>query len=177
MWWSSVGRCCRWSASWPGNWPGPPRCWPSARTCSGGPRRRWWCRVAEPLPHWYARGELRTRARIYRRLLGAQVLGQASYRTSFAFDLVANAMIPAVELLSILALFHVTRTLGGFTTSEVVVMYGLAATAFSIADLAVGNIEKIRDYVRRGQLDAVLVRPMSVLGQLLALDFAPRRTA
>jgi ABC-2 type transport system permease protein len=133
--------------------------------------------VAEPLPRWYARGELRTRGRIYSRLLGAQVRGQASYRTSFAFDLVANAMIPAVELLSILALFHVTRTLGGFSTSEVVVMYGLAATAFSLADLAVGNIEKIRDYVRRGQLDAVLVRPMSVLGQLLALDFAPRRTA
>jgi ABC-2 type transport system permease protein len=133
--------------------------------------------VAEPLPRWYARGELATRARIYRVLLRAQVRGQASYRTSFAFDLVANAMIPAVELLSILALFQVTRTLGGFSTSEVVVMYGLAATAFSVADLAVGNIEKIRDYVRQGRLDAVLVRPMSVLGQLVSLDFAPRRTA
>src|SRR5262249_7458844 len=145
MWWWSGDRCCRWSAWWPGSWPGRSHFWPSACTCSAGPRRSWWCRVAEPLPRWYARGELATRARIYRGLLRAQVRGQASYRASFAFDLVANAMIPAVELLSILALFHVTRTLGGFSTSEVVVMYGLAATAFSVADLAVGNIEKIRD--------------------------------
>jgi ABC-2 type transport system permease protein len=132
--------------------------------------------VAEPLPRWYIRGELATRARIYRQLLGAQLRGQVSYRTSFAFDLAANAMIPIVELVSILAVFHVARTLGGFTSSQVVVMYGLAATSFALADLGVGNIEKIRDYVREGRLDAVLVRPMSVLGQLVSLDFAMRRT-
>jgi ABC-2 type transport system permease protein len=39
----------------------------------------------------------------------------------------------------------------------------------------VGNIERIRVYVRTGLLDALLVRPLGALGQLLATDFAPRR--
>ncbi len=112
---------------------------------------------------------------VYRRLIAGQVRGQASYRLSFGLDLAANALIPVVELISILAVFHVTRTLGGFTTAEVLVMYGLTATAFGLADLGVGNIEKIRLYVRQGLLDAVLVRPLSVLGQLVVLDFTLKR--
>jgi ABC-2 type transport system permease protein len=112
---------------------------------------------------------------VYRRLVAAQIRGHASYRSSFVLDLAANGLIPVIDLAGLLAMFRVTRTLGGFTAAEVVVMYGLAAVAFAIADLAVGNIEKLRDYVRRGLLDAVLVRPLSVLGQLLALDFTIRR--
>jgi ABC-2 type transport system permease protein len=114
---------------------------------------------------------------VYARLLVAQVRGHASYRSSFLLDLLGNALVPMIDLAALLAMFRVTRTLGGFSAADVVVMYGLAAVAFAIADLAVGNIEKLREYVRRGLLDAVLVRPLSVLGQLLALDFAIRRVA
>jgi ABC-2 type transport system permease protein len=115
------------------------------------------------------------RLAIYRRLLGAQVRGQTAYRASFIIDMVGQSIAPIIDLVAILAVFRVTRTLGGFTSPEVLVMFGLSATAFAMADLAVGNIEKLRDYVRRGLLDAVLVRPLSVLGQLLALDFSTRR--
>jgi ABC-2 type transport system permease protein len=115
------------------------------------------------------------RLAIYRRLLGAQVRSQTAYRASFVLDLLGQMAAPIIDLVAILALFRVTRTLGGFTASQVLVMFGLAATAFALADSAVGNIEKLRDYVRRGLLDAVLVRPLSVLGQLLVLDFTTRR--
>jgi ABC-2 type transport system permease protein len=114
---------------------------------------------------------------IYRRLLGAQVRGQASYRTSFALDLTANALAPLLDLLTVVVMFRVTRTLGGFSATEVLVMFGLSATAFGLADLAVGNIEKLRLYVRMGLLDALLIRPLGVLGQLLTMDFGLRRIA
>jgi ABC-2 type transport system permease protein len=114
---------------------------------------------------------------VYRRLLAAQVRGQASYRASFALDLAGNALVPLIDVLVIMAMFRVTRTLGGFTAIEVLVMFGLAGTSFALADLAVGNIEKIRSYVREGLLDTVLVRPLSALGQLLAVDFTIRRVA
>lgn len=112
---------------------------------------------------------------VYGRLVAAQIRGHASYRSSFLLDLAANALVPMIDLAGLLTMFRVTRTLGGFSAADVVVMYGLAAVAFALADLAVGNIEKMRDYVRRGLLDAVLVRPLSVLGQLLSLDFTIRR--
>jgi ABC-2 type transport system permease protein len=44
-----------------------------------------------------------------------------------------------------------------------------------LADLVVGNVERIRLYVRVGTLDAVLVRPLSTLWQLVALDVSTRR--
>ena len=115
------------------------------------------------------------RLTVYRHLMGAQVRGQFSYRASFLIDLAAQAISPVIDLLAIVAVFRVTRTLGGFTAVEVLLMFGLSSTAFAIADLTVGNIEKIREYVRRGLLDAVLVRPLSVLGQVLTLDFSLRR--
>ncbi len=114
---------------------------------------------------------------IYGRLILGQIRGQASYRSSFLLDMAANTLVPVTELLSILAVFQVTRSLGGFDTAEVLVMYGLGASAFATADLTVGNIERLRMYVRHGLLDAVLVRPLSVLGQLVALDFTPRRVS
>jgi viologen exporter family transport system permease protein len=120
---------------------------------------------------------MRARVGIYRHLVAAQVRSHASYRASFVLDLAGNAMIPAIDLLVVVATFRVTRVLGGFSAVEVLVMFGLSATAFALADLAVGNIEKIRIYVREGLLDAVLLRPLSALGQLVAVDFTVRRVA
>jgi ABC-2 type transport system permease protein len=114
---------------------------------------------------------------IYRALLAAQLRAQASYRGSFAIDLAANALIPLIDLAAVVGLFQVTPSLGGFSAAEVLVIFGLSATSFALADLIVGNIERIRLYVRHGTLDATLIRPLSVLGQLLSLDFTIRRVA
>ena len=57
-----------------------------------------------------------TRLAIYRRLLGAQVRGQASYRASFVLDLVGQrGRADHRRDRRSLAVFRVTRTLGGFT--------------------------------------------------------------
>jgi ABC-2 type transport system permease protein len=112
---------------------------------------------------------------VYRHLIRAQVRSQAAYRTSFVLDLAGNALIPVIDVLVILALFRVTRTVGGFNAFDVLAMFGLSTTAFALGDLAVGNIERMRVYVRQGTLDAVLARPLSTLGQLVALDFSLRR--
>jgi ABC-2 type transport system permease protein len=72
-------------------------------------------------------------------------------------------------------LFRVTPTLGGFGFAEVFLMAALASCAFATADLAVGNVERLRQYVRSGLFDALLVRPLSSLAQLMAMDVATRR--
>lgn len=113
----------------------------------------------------------------YRRIIAAQIRGQASYRTSFALDLTANALVPLIDLVAIVAVFGVTRTLGTFSAIEVLVMFGLSGFGFSLADLLVGNIEKVQIYVRQGLLDTVLVRPLPVLGQLITGDFTVRRVS
>ncbi|GAA4899062.1 ABC-2 type transport system permease protein [Stackebrandtia albiflava] len=111
----------------------------------------------------------------YLRLTAAQVRSQAQYRFSFVLDLFGQTAVTVLDFLTILVLFRITPVLGGFELHEVLVMSGIAITGFSIADLAVGNVEQLAHYVRTGLLDAMLIRPRRVLPQLLAVDFQLRR--
>jgi ABC-2 type transport system permease protein len=108
-------------------------------------------------------------------MLAAQVRGQAQYRASLATEVTASAVFAVIDLVGVLILFRVSRTIGGFAFREVFLMTTLAGCGFALADLAVGNIERLRTYVRAGLFDALLVRPLGTLPQLLAMDFAPRR--
>ena len=65
-------------------------------------------------------------------------------------------------LLAILVIFTQVTSLGGFSAGEVVLIYGLAATAFGLADLAVGQVEALPDYIRTGEFDELRAH---VLGQ------------
>ncbi|MCP2327825.1 ABC-2 type transport system permease protein [Hamadaea flava] len=113
--------------------------------------------------------------RPYVALALAQVRSQASYRVSFWLDMAGNLVVLSADLMAMLVMFQVTDDLGGFSRPQVLLMFAITAVAFALADLAVGNIERIRVYVRTGTLDTVLVRPLGVLGQLLAVDFSIRR--
>jgi ABC-2 type transport system permease protein len=111
----------------------------------------------------------------YGRLLTAQARSQFQYRTSFAMEVVASAVFGSIDLLSVLILFRVSRTIGGFEFPAAFLMASLAACGFSLADLLISDIERIRVYVRTGLLDTVLIRPLGVLPQLLAGDIGIRR--
>lgn len=114
----------------------------------------------------------------YLRLLRGQVRAQTAYRASFAIDLASNLSATVVEVLTVLVLFRAVATqLAGFTLPETLVIVGLAACGFAAADLAVGNIERLRQYVRTGWLDTLLLRPLRALPQLLVMDVGLRRLA
>lgn len=111
----------------------------------------------------------------YRRMLAAQVRSMTQYRASFVLDLCTQTVFTVLDIVAVLVIFRVTPNLGGFTLRQVLLVSSLAAIGFAMSDLLVGNVERLRHYVRTGLLDAVLIRPLSALGQLLVLDFAPRR--
>ncbi len=111
----------------------------------------------------------------YRQLVRAQVRSQTQYRASFVADVVGSLMFGVIDVASVLVVFRVTPTLGGFGFPEVFLMTALAGCAFAMADLAVGNVERLRQYVRSGMFDALLVRPLGSLTQLAAMDVATRR--
>nr|WP_310376522.1 ABC-2 family transporter protein [Catenuloplanes atrovinosus] len=96
---------------------------------------------------------------------------------SFAIDLATNVSATVLDVATVIVLFTVTDLVGGFRLEESLVMAGLGLCAFNLADLTVGNIERIRLYVRTGLMDAVLVRPLGPLGQLLAMDLPLRKVS
>jgi ABC-2 type transport system permease protein len=111
----------------------------------------------------------------YVRLVAAQVRGQTQYRASFLMDLVSSGVLTLIDVAIVFVMFSVRGELGGFGGRELLLMVGLSSLGFSMADCAVGNVERLQFYVRTGRFDAVLVRPLSSLAQLVAMDFAPRR--
>ncbi|WP_432831372.1 ABC transporter permease [Dactylosporangium sp. CA-092794] len=110
--------------------------------------------------------------RAYWELLRGQLRSQASYRVSFTVDLVANVGSTALDIATVLVLFGVTRTLGGFDLHEALVVSGISALSFAVGDVLIGNIERVSQYVRTGRIDAVLVRPLHALPQLVLLDMS-----
>jgi ABC-2 type transport system permease protein len=113
--------------------------------------------------------------RAYVHLTRGQVRSQAAYRVSFLVDVLGAATGTIFDVLTVLVLFRATRTLGGFGLAEAMVMVGLSAAGFAVADTVVGNVDRLQFYVRTGLLDAVLVRPLGALPQLVLGDLALRK--
>lgn len=112
---------------------------------------------------------------VYRRLIGAQIRSQVAYRRSFAMACVGDMVAQATELVAILVIFSRVTSLGGFAREHVLLMYALASTAFGLADLLVGQLDKLSIYLRTGKFDTLLTRPLSSLGQIMVSDFQLRR--
>ncbi|GAA1347092.1 ABC transporter permease [Saccharothrix algeriensis] len=113
--------------------------------------------------------------RVYPRLVAARLRGQASYRTSFALECVGQAFAQMGELVVILVLFHRVDAVGGFSATEVLLVYAIASTAFGIADLVAGQLNELPDYIRTGKFDVLLLRPLGTLPQIVVSDVRLRR--
>lgn len=112
---------------------------------------------------------------MYARLVGAQVRAQIRYKVSFTVDLVATTLAAGLDLGTVLVLFRVAPDIAGFGVRQGFLIASLASCGFASADFVMGNIDRLQNIIRLGTLDAVMVRPLSVLCQLLAGEFALRR--
>ncbi|HEU4346443.1 MAG TPA: ABC-2 family transporter protein [Actinoplanes sp.] len=116
-------------------------------------------------------GELRA----YAALIGGQFRSVASYRASFAVELITNTASTAFDVITVIVLFSSARAVAGFTLAEALLVVSLSSCGFSLADFIVGNIDHLKTYVRAGTMDAVLVRPLGALAQLICLDLPVRK--
>ncbi len=113
--------------------------------------------------------------RVYPKLIGARLRSQLSYRASFLLDCLGQALGQAAELVVILVLFSRIDALGGFSASEVLLMYAIAATGFGLADTVAGQLNELPHYIRTGQFDTLLLRPLGTLPQIMVSDVRLRR--
>ncbi|GGT40639.1 transporter [Streptomyces atratus] len=98
-----------------------------------------------------------------------------AYRASFAMTAFGNFAVTAFDFVAILLMFQHVDALGGYTLAEIALLYGASGTAFGLADLVMGSMDRLGRRVRDGTLDTLLVRPVPVLAQVAADRFALRR--
>ncbi|MEH0555716.1 ABC transporter permease [Streptomyces sp. B21-101] len=115
--------------------------------------------------------------RAYRLIAGMWIRSTLTYRMSFAMTVVGGLLVTGLDFVAILLMFSQVDVLGGYTLPEIALLYGLSATSFGAADLAIGSAGRLGTRVRDGTLDMLLVRPAPVLAQVAADRFALRRVA
>lgn len=117
----------------------------------------------------------REAVRVYLLIVGMWVRSTMAYRTSFVLTALGNFAATGLDFVMILLMFSHITVLGGFTLAEVAFLYGSTSTAFGVADLVMGSMDRLGRRVRDGTLDTLLLRPAPVLAQVAADRFALRR--
>jgi viologen exporter family transport system permease protein len=111
----------------------------------------------------------------YAQIARLWVRASRAYPVSWALLIVGGFLITGIDFVGIWILFQNVEDLGGFDLHEVAFLYGGTGVAFAVADLFVGRVERLGQLIRLGRLDQMLVRPVPVLVQVCADEFALRR--
>lgn len=157
----------------------------AGRPCSRWRPGGWWSRVAEvrvegvvgaePGIAFAERSRLVEGVRAYGLIVAMWLRSTMAYRASFVMTAVGNFVATGFDFVTIMLMFTHVDVLGGYTLPEIALLYGASATAFGLADLVLGSMDRVGRRVRDGTLDTLLVRPVPVLAQVAADRFALRR--
>ncbi len=131
----------------------------------GAPTAVWWCRVADIVQG----------VRAYLLLAGMWVRATMTYRASFAMMTLSQFLVTFIDFAAILVMFSHVDSLGGFDLAEMALLYAASSLALGLADLLVGNCERLGRDVRSGSFDVMLIRPVPALVQVATNAFSLRR--
>ncbi|MFD8969580.1 ABC transporter permease [Streptomyces sp. NPDC059568] len=127
------------------------------------------------IPRLSRRAAVQDGLRAYGLIVAMWMRSTMAYRASFAMTAFGNFAATAFDFVAILLMFTHVDALGGYSLPEVAFLYGTSATAFGLADLLLGSMDRLGRRVRDGTLDTLLLRPVPVLAQVAADRFALRR--
>lgn len=108
-------------------------------------------------------------------LMGASLRSQLDYRLSFFLQSLSNVFFLIADFTLLSALIAKHHTLNGWTLAECGFFFFLIQSAYTAADLVGSGWLDVSQLVRAGHLERILLRPMSPLLQLVALDLRLRR--
>ncbi|MBI3962354.1 MAG: ABC-2 family transporter protein [Deinococcus sp.] len=115
--------------------------------------------------------------RLYLALISVRIRAQMQYRASFALDVLGTCFGTFVSFITLAAVFGRFGNIGGWKLGEVAFLYGLVETSLAVADMLFGGFDTpfFSELIRRGTLDQLLLRPLSLVLQVFGADFVLRR--
>jgi ABC-2 type transport system permease protein len=113
----------------------------------------------------------------FTRIARLWVRASMAYPASFWMLAVGSFVMTGLDFAAILVIFGRVDSLGGFTLHQVAFLYAGTGVGIAFGDFAVGRVERLGSMIRLGRLDTMMTKPVPLLVQVLADEFALRRLA
>ena len=95
----------------------------------------------------------------------------AEYRADFLFGLASMFLMHAATLVFIALVFERVKTVRGYSFAECAFIFGFSVIPQGVLTACFSNLFRMSHYVRTGELDRVLLRPLPPLFQIAASRF------
>ncbi|MFR5864325.1 MAG: ABC transporter permease, partial [Acutalibacteraceae bacterium] len=112
--------------------------------------------------------------RLYGKYLAMLLKTQLSYKASFAMTVVGQFLVSFTAFLGVYFLYDRFHEVEGYSFAEVLLCFAVTLTAFSLAECFARGFDVFPRLIRTGALDRILLRPRSVVFQVLTsnMDFS-----
>jgi ABC-2 type transport system permease protein len=108
---------------------------------------------------------------LYVRILTAQIKAILEYQTDFWMMVFGAVLLNGAGFIFISTIFsRFPNGIAGWTKWQVVVIYALVFFAEGVGSLFFEGTWRMNQYVNRGELDFILLRPVAPMGQVMASD-------
>jgi ABC-2 type transport system permease protein len=104
-------------------------------------------------------------------LVTASIRGQMQYRLNFVIGVLSGLFFQGIGIVFVWAILETFTSLGGWSFTEIALLYGLRLTAHGLYLTFFSNFFSIDEMVREGRYDRLLVRPIHPLLQLMFSEF------
>jgi len=119
-------------------------------------------------------GTRRQHVAVWRQAFSQSVSRELQFRSQAMATIVVGLLSLVISLLPVLLLFTFTLEVNGWTAGQAIALVGVFQVMQSvIAAFVTPNLTRMHDYVTRGDLDQVLVRPVSSQLYVTARWFSP----
>ncbi|QRG65548.1 ABC transporter permease [Brevibacillus choshinensis] len=104
---------------------------------------------------------------LYRKLIASSIRAQMQYKINFLTSAATTGMIMVLDFVVLSAILYRFHDMIGWNLYEVGILYGISSSAISLYRLVAPEIHEFERYVMQGELDQLLIRPVSPLLLLL----------
>ncbi|MDX2973521.1 ABC transporter permease [Kribbella solani] len=120
-----------------------------------------WAEEREPLDSGWGHKQLR-HLRLWRRFFAQAVVRETHYRAHFLTTLLVGLVQLGLGIVPTLLLFGFTQEVHGWSRAEVIALVGVFQIVTGLmATFVAPNLNRMTTYLTEGELDVVLLRPVS----------------
>ena len=108
---------------------------------------------------------------LYMHYVSINIRSAMEYKTSLLLTIVGQMLISFSTFFGIHFMFMRFKHVKGYTYEEVLVCFAIVLLQFSLAEMFARGFDMFAGIVRRGEFDRVLLRPRSLILQVLGTKF------